>query len=248
MSEPTFPVAEMFYSIQGEATRTGTPMFFVRLAGCNVGRYIPTFHVEPEDPHATPFQLLHPEYATCTSFSGEEFICDTDYRVKERLTASQILLAAQASGTKWVSLTGGEPAIHKGLPALILLLHRAGLRVNLETSGTILLEGLIPTNFTNYNEDLMWVVSSPKEGFLRPNVEFIDEYKFLMRGGRDEMELLHFLEENEIFDEQVWLQPVDEMEPGAAATPAQVSFAVECVKRHSKWRLSCQTHKWLGVR
>ena len=31
------PVMEMFYSIQGEGYNTGTPAFFIRLAGCDVG-------------------------------------------------------------------------------------------------------------------------------------------------------------------------------------------------------------------
>ncbi|MDH5598605.1 MAG: 7-carboxy-7-deazaguanine synthase QueE, partial [Cyclobacteriaceae bacterium] len=32
-----YPVMEMFYSIQGEGFHAGTPAFFVRLAGCDVG-------------------------------------------------------------------------------------------------------------------------------------------------------------------------------------------------------------------
>lgn len=37
MREPTLKVAETFYSIQGEGYWTGTPAYFIRLAGCSVG-------------------------------------------------------------------------------------------------------------------------------------------------------------------------------------------------------------------
>ena len=32
----TYPIAEIFYSIQGEGRWTGRPMVFLRLAGCSV--------------------------------------------------------------------------------------------------------------------------------------------------------------------------------------------------------------------
>jgi 7-carboxy-7-deazaguanine synthase len=32
-----YPIAETFYSVQGEGYWTGTPAFFIRLAGCSVG-------------------------------------------------------------------------------------------------------------------------------------------------------------------------------------------------------------------
>ncbi|HHO48206.1 MAG TPA: radical SAM protein [Desulfobacteraceae bacterium] len=36
MSNPPLTVSELFYSIQGESTRTGLPCAFVRLSGCNL--------------------------------------------------------------------------------------------------------------------------------------------------------------------------------------------------------------------
>lgn len=37
-----YPVAEMFHGIQGEGLYTGTPMTFIRLVGCSVGKAICT--------------------------------------------------------------------------------------------------------------------------------------------------------------------------------------------------------------
>jgi 7-carboxy-7-deazaguanine synthase len=36
MMEPQYQIAETFYSIQGEGEWTGAPMFFIRLANCNL--------------------------------------------------------------------------------------------------------------------------------------------------------------------------------------------------------------------
>ena len=34
----SYPVMETFYSLQGEGIFAGVPAFFIRLAGCDVGR------------------------------------------------------------------------------------------------------------------------------------------------------------------------------------------------------------------
>src|SRR5215475_10511039 len=113
----TYPLAEVFHSIQGEGTWMGLPMTFVRFAGCSVGRY----HFGPEQP------------ATCTSYAGE-FQCDTDYRAKFRWTALQIVDSVKPERT--MCITGGEPLDHD-ITEIVQLAHAMNLRVHLETSGTI---------------------------------------------------------------------------------------------------------------
>lgn len=236
MPEPIFPIAEMFYSIQGEAAYTGTPMFFVRLAGCNVGQYEGT--KVPGDQENTPaFQIVHPEYATCTSFNGQQFICDTDYRAKERLTIHEIIRAARNSGAHHMNFTGGEPFIHSNFRLLVEACFNRFEAVHIETSGTRPIPRSTPA----------FITCSPKQGFLKENVQEVDQFKFLVRGPADEEAILEFIHDNGVpKDVLVWVQPVDEMEGkhGGQHQP----FAVECVKRHPNWRLSVQVHKVLNVR
>lgn len=234
MKELNFPIAETFYSIQGEGTWTGTPMFFVRLAGCNVGQY-----TQPTSPrvelHGSPFQQLHPEYSTCTSYSEEEFICDTDYRVKSRMTLQELFIAFHSTGSHHINFTGGEPFIHKDLPKVVEEFSSRANMIHVETSGTL----PIPDDFMAY------VTCSPKVWFLKSNVKMINQYKFLVRGPKDEEAVHHFLHDNEVpRDADIFIQPIEEM----GAPTIQYKFATECVLRNPSWKLSIQVHKVLGVR
>ena len=48
-NEKTYEVQELFYSLKGEGAWTGYPMFFVRLAGCNLNcNFCDTVHDEPK--------------------------------------------------------------------------------------------------------------------------------------------------------------------------------------------------------
>lgn len=241
MSAPVFPIAEMFYSLQGEGQWAGTPMYFIRLAGCNVGKYP---HAQTEvGLRPSPFQLLKPEHSTCTSFTGDTFICDTDYRVKERLTAGQIYrrFLDEAPGCSHVVFTGGEPMMHKEL--VTLLEEFDSVNTHLETSGTHDLEEIY--------EYLSWITCSPKAGFLPDNHAYINEYKFLVTGPEVEEKIKALLPEDDFNEPITYLQPVEGYAVAgdhSYAVQPQVKLAVEMTLRNPTWRLSLQAHKIWGVR
>jgi 7-carboxy-7-deazaguanine synthase len=101
-----YPIAEIFHSLQGEGHFVGTPMTFVRLAGCSVVRC----HIRAE--------------------------CDeAPWKATTRLSAPEIVDACKAQrATGIVCISGGEPTDHDLLP-LVSALRDAGYRVHLETSG-----------------------------------------------------------------------------------------------------------------
>ena len=100
-------VVEIFKSIDGEGIRVGYPVTFIRLAGCN----------------------LRCNY------------CDTKYSYEDEkfteMTPQEIYIKVYKLGGKRITLTGGEPLIHKDVKVLVDLLIQKGYEVNIETNGSV---------------------------------------------------------------------------------------------------------------
>jgi len=106
----TYRINEIFYSLQGEGVRAGTPALFVRFSGCN---------------------------QACTA-ATVGFDCDTDHAAAKEMTLAEIIVELRSTGPRceWVVLTGGEPALQVDRE-LIDGLHEAGYRLAIETNGSI---------------------------------------------------------------------------------------------------------------
>lgn len=187
-------LAEIFYSIQGEGTWTGTPAVFVRLAGCNL---------------ACDF-------------------CDTDYSLKEIASVEDVVAAVREKGNDcpMVILTGGEPLAQAETPALIDALRKDGRRVHIESNGTI---------YTELPDDV-WLCVSPKERVDPRMAARANEAKLIVDARIPEEHLSLFADKPTIL-----LQP-------EGNKPANVALALDYAKAHpQRFRLSLQTHKFIGV-
>jgi len=105
-------VNEIFYSLQGEGVRAGTPNLFLRFARCNLAC--------AEETHG--------------------FDCDTEFVSGRRLGLDEIVaeLRRLSADCRWIVLTGGEPALQVDAP-LLDALHAAGYRLAIETNGSVAL-------------------------------------------------------------------------------------------------------------
>lgn len=252
----TYPVAETFYSIQGEGVWTGTPMFFVRLAGCNVGKYAEVgAHGDISSNLISPyavktagdFQLLQDKRnAVCTSHQGERFLCDTDYHMTEKLTAAQLVGMTADERSHTMLVTGGEPFLHDLDSLMSMAINEGGMRFHIETSGTkpiSLMQTVSRRRTKPPHFSKVWITCCPKEGFLDANYWVVDEWKFLVGPSFNPESVHSFLKKGD--KRPVFIQPINGVnEPDHEAT----SRCVEIVKQNPTWRLSAQLHKYLRER
>lgn len=224
-----YPIAETFLSIQGEGLYAGTVMYFIRFAGCNVGRAPTTDDlVEFKPGKVGAVANGQTEHTICTSYAGEEFWCDTNYHMTERLTATELRARIEESGAEHVCLTGGEPFIHNLLPLCQELYQYS---IHIETSGTI----PIPEWAVG-----CWITCSPKKGYLNENWEYIDEWKFVVGPNFDWDQMPRMR-----LGELVYLSPINNVH---TIDEESRKRALDIVMRHPELRLGQQMHKILGVR
>lgn len=127
-------------------------------------------------------------------------------------------------GDRLVVCTGGEPLLQLDGP-LVEALHNRGFRIAIETNGTC-----------EPPADVDWICVSPKAG-----AEFVlrhgNELKLVYpQPGLDPIDV-----EGLAFD-HFFLQPMD-----GPSREANTSRAVDYCLEHPRWRLSLQTHKYLGI-
>lgn len=182
-------------------------------------------------------------FAGCNLWSGREpdratatcRFCDTDFVGTDGVGGGRFsdagLLAAAIERTwtggesgRFVVFTGGEPLLQLD-EGLIGAMHERGFEIAVETNGTLMPPG-----------GLDWICVSPKAG--APLV------------AREGSELKLVYPQEGLSPEDVsglafthfWLQPMDG-ENIAANTKAAVAYCLD----HPRWRLSLQTHKWIGL-
>lgn len=228
---------------------TGTPMRFIRLAGCNVGKPAPTsgamVQLGPQRRSPEYLSNTHPQHTICTGWDGRQFLCDTNYQVQSTQTIEQIFKDVKM---EHVCITGGEPFIHD-LSPLVEYAQQLGIYVHIETSGTREFK-LSP----KVKRDMLWITCAPKLGVLQDalHVSAIDEVKLVIYPDTPASHILDFYNEFiklfEAWEETppFFLQPitnnVDELDRSS------MDRCVELVLEYPWLRVSLQTHKIWGVR
>lgn len=182
-------------------------------------------------------------FAGCNLWSGRAIdrahavcgFCDTDFVGVDGPGGGRFddaLLLAHAVTSAWrgdahsqlVVLTGGEPLLQVDA-ALVKALHRVEFEIALETNGT-----LVPPL------GIDWICVSPKAGaqlklISGHELKIVYPQRGLDPHRFEALDFKHFL-----------LQPMDG--PGRDGnTAAAVAYCLA----HPRWRLSLQTHKFLGI-
>lgn len=174
--------------------------------------------------------------------------CDTDFSKKEEYTLSELIKTinyyVEEQNYKFVVLTGGEPTLqpidkllaHFNLKTVDFIVETNGYDINKCFDATWVC--LSPKDYTTmYNEDIFPVVSEYK--FIVPDIlpEFCQEYKDLI---------------SEYVDTFInTTGPVVSLQPeflGNNPKKESLRLALEMIhERPDTYRLSLQTHKFIGV-
>lgn len=121
MSGKTLPVVEVFGpTIAGEGALAGRQTHFVRLGLCDYRcSWCDSMHaVDPELVRANARQM-----------TAEQIVDELD-------DLDTVDPNREARATPWVSISGGNPAIHAGVGGLVSALHDRAYLVNVETQGS----------------------------------------------------------------------------------------------------------------
>jgi 7-carboxy-7-deazaguanine synthase (Cx14CxxC type) len=182
-------------------------------------------------------------FAGCNLWSGREAdraravcrFCDTDFvgtdgpgggkfETAEALAAAVAAAWRGAPEDRLTVLTGGEPLLQVDA-ALTEALHTQGFSIALETNGTLPAPAGVD-----------WICVSPKGGAALAQTSGQELKLVYPQPGLDpaRFETLAF--------ERFSLQPMDGPDRDAA-TRAAIAYCLD----HPRWRLSLQTHKYLGI-
>jgi len=218
------PINEIFETIQGEATFTGTPSVFIRLQGCDVGcAWCDTKHTWPVEDidmiDAAKIPLKEQDSLEWGYFSSEDIILQLN-----QFTAKHIVL------------TGGEPCTYD-LTNLTTKLIEHSYSVQIETSGTKPIKAHSDT----------FVTLSPKWDMagglkvLDSNYDLASEVKVPIGKNSDIQKLLERVPQTYMLsDRPIWLQPLSQSKKATAV-------CMKAAIKH-KFKISIQTHKFIGIR
>lgn len=160
------------------------------------------------------------------------FDCDTDFQTGENYGLDELVEQVQSRWphAPYVLLTGGEPGLQVDA-SLVGALNRAGYWVAIETNGTVKLPGSIDH-----------VCLSPKSAWHTLRQREATELKLVRAPGQP------LPDPDDIPVEADHLLVSPRFEPDGSLRQETVDHCLQLVLDNPEWRLSLQTHKFLGAR
>jgi len=212
-----YAIKEIYFTLQGEGAQSGRPAVFCRFAGCNLW----SGHEKDRPTAVCPF--CDTDFVGIDGPGGGRFATAVD--LADAVSAAWPGLGRTDAREKpLVVCTGGEPLLQLDDDA-VAALHAAGFEVAVETNGTVLAPA-----------DVDWICVSPKAG------------AGLVLTEGDELKLVYPQDQAPPGDfaaldfDFFFLQPMD-----GPRRAHNTRLAVEYCLAHPQWRLSLQTHKYIGI-
>ena len=214
----TYAVKEIFYTLQGEGAQAGRAAVFCRFSGCNLWTGRETDRLQ----------------AVCkfcdTDFVGTDGAGGGKFETAESLaraidqTWSSDGISTKDRDMKFVVITGGEPLLQLD-SALVSAIKTRGFEIAIETNGTI----AAPVGID-------WICVSPKAGSQLVQKSG-QELKLVYPQSQAQPDAFEHLQFDHFF-----LQPMDGPE-----RDKNTQLAIKYCLENPRWRISLQTHKFLGI-
>lgn len=165
--------------------------------------------------------------------------CDTQFNTFKTWTPASFSFFAASEPCRFAVITGGEPTMHKHTPLIIRELQALKYYIAIETNGHF----AIP-------EGIDFVTVSPKRDrgnnlkYLRPYTIHPDafarasEFKYVVDRGFD----FEVLKRHDTTDGRFY-----SLSPEYNELKENVARIMKFQSENPGWRLSLQTHKWIGV-
>lgn len=212
-----YAVKEIFRTLQGEGANAGRVAVFCRFTGCNL------WSGREADRSTAVCQLCD------TNFLGTDGVNGGKYETAEALVARMdALWVGDSGGRKFCVLTGGEPTLQVDAN-LGYALSRKGWEIAMETNGT----RPVPARCAD------WITVSPKAGTVLlqtsgHELKIVYPQHGVNPADFEKLDFKHFfLSPKWVPDAEQWKQH----------TEAVVRYCLE----RPKWRLSVQSHKFVGI-
>ncbi len=220
------PLMEEFMTIQGEGFNTGKPAYFIRLGGCDVG---------------------------CHWCDVKE---SWDASIHPLTEIDKIVENASKYSAKAVVITGGEPCMYN-LSYLTKELKKKNIQTFLETSGAYKITGewnwicispkknkpVLNENFSKADELKVIVYNKDDFRWAEENSEKMVNVKCLMDNGQQPLTISH--QPSTINHQPLSIHLF--LQPEWSRREIMLPFIVEYVQQNPKWRISLQTHKYIGI-
>ena len=159
-----------------------------------------------------------------TDFYGTDGINGGVYEKKDLVTKIKSLWISMDSEIR-VVLTGGEPLLQVD-DSLITALKKENIYIAIETNGTL-----------KAPKGIDWICMSPK---ANTDIQLTEGSEIKVIYPQENLDPADF---NNMNFSNYYIQPMDSKD-----YETNVSKSVEFCMQNSKWRLSLQTHKILGIR
>ncbi len=224
----SYAVKEIFYTLQGEGAQTGRPAVFCRFAGCNLWSGL------ERDRATAQCRFCDTDFVGTDGQNGGKFDTADDLAAaiaahwpKQRPKQPEEEQPTNTNAKAYIVFTGGEPCLQLD-DALLDAVTALGFETAIETNGTL----VVP-----HGVDWICVSPKPRSSLVQTRgaeLKLVYPQDTLSPDQFDTLDFKHF-----------FLQPMDTGEAESSWHNVQATIAY-CLQ-HPQWRLSLQSHKFIGL-